>query len=80
MKVPLVTREVFVTERIGYRDTQNKSLGKTIFKQIDYGPSVVIGYVIEDAQGMEKKVVHYKNAQKSIYKENSPSYLNEVFG
>ena len=24
MKVPLVTREVFVTERIGYRDTQNK--------------------------------------------------------
>ena len=46
MKVPLVTREVFVTERIGYRDTQNKSLGKTIFKQIDYGPSVIIGYVV----------------------------------
>ena len=80
MKVPLVTREVFVTERIGYIDTENKRLGKTTFKQIDYGPSVVIGYVIEDAQGMEKKEVHYKNAQKSIYKENSPSYLNEVFG
>ena len=80
MKVPLVTREVFVTEHIGYRDTQNKRLGKTIFKQITYGPSVVIGYVVEDAQGMEKKVVYYKNAQKSIYKEDSPSYLNEVFG
>jgi len=80
MKVPLVTREVFVTERIGYRDTQNKSLGKTTFKQISYGPSVVIGYVVEDAQGMEKKVVYYKNAKKSIYVKDSPSYLNEVFG
>ena len=38
------------------------------------------GYVVEDAQGMEKKVVHYKNAKKSIYVEDSPSYLNEVFG
>ena len=80
MKVPLVTREVFVTEHIGYIDTQNKRLGKTTFKQISYGPSVVIGYVVEDAEGMEKKVVHYKNAKKSIYVEDSPSYLNEVFG
>jgi|TARA_R100000458_G_C8263383_1_gene238690 hypothetical protein len=80
MKVSLFTREVFVTERIGYIDTENKSLGKTTFKQISYGPSVLIGYVIEDAEGMEKKVVHYKDAKKSIYKEDSPSYLNEVFG
>tara|TARA_Y100001973_G_C5154654_1_gene310053 strand:+ start:406 stop:648 length:243 start_codon:yes stop_codon:yes gene_type:complete len=80
MKTPLITQEVFVTEKIAWRDFENKDLGKIVVKQITYGPPVVIGYVVEDDEGMEKKVVHYKNAKKSIYKEDSPSYLNEVFG
>ena len=77
-KTPLIKREIFVTERLAYRDVENKHLGKMLIKEITYGPSEIIGYVVEDEAGMEKRVVHYKSAK--THKEGSPTYLNGVIG
>jgi hypothetical protein len=56
-RIPLVEYDVIVTERIGWRDSENKSKGKVTYIDVAYENKRVIGFVTVDKEGNELEVV-----------------------
>jgi hypothetical protein len=52
-----VEYDVIVTERIGWRDSENKSKGKVTYIDVAYENKRVIGFVTVDKEGNELEVV-----------------------